>query len=260
MAGFLTNLPADQVIAAQYIGYFNRAPDAEGFQYWALQYANAINGGVAPNTELVLIANQFVPQPETVALYPFLALSGPIDPNNPTDVAGVETLIGNVYINLFDRTVSQAELQGTTGAGYWVQQILHGQLAIGDAIIAIENGAVGPDATILTNKITAADYFVQHTAAAGMTQTPPGVLYLQEAHAVVKFVDGTLELVQEAEDATKAFVANGGTKFTGPAPMASMARRSCSLRVRTIYTASAPTSSTRRCPRPRAASLRASRR
>jgi len=33
---------------------------------------------VDPNTELVLIANQFVPQPETVALS-LLALSGPID-------------------------------------------------------------------------------------------------------------------------------------------------------------------------------------
>ena len=163
MAGFLTNLPADQVIAAQYIGYFNRAPDAEGFSYWALQYANAINGGVAPNTELVLIANQFVPQPETVALYPFLALAGPIDPNNPTDVAGVKALVAAIYENLFDRTVSTAELNGSTGAGYWVQSILgtNGQpkLPIGDAIIAIENGAVGVDATILTKQDHVSRFF-----------------------------------------------------------------------------------------------------
>ena len=127
------------------------------------------------------------------------------------------SLVTDIYANLFDRDVS-SQVTTTTGAGYWVQQILHNTLSIGDAVIAIINGAQGADQTVLSNKLEVATYFEAQAQAAGLTQTPPTEVLLEEAHAVIKYIDATTESVNEAEAAINAFVGLGnlGTVFTGP--------------------------------------------
>ena len=89
--GILEPLSAAQEIAAIYVGYFNRAPDNSGFSFWEGQFSQALNVGQSTDQALTNVSNAFEPQPETLALYPFLA-SGPLNPNSPNDVTGVENL------------------------------------------------------------------------------------------------------------------------------------------------------------------------
>ena len=200
----MNSLTRDQQIAGIYVGYFDRAPDAAGFIYWTTQYYNAQNAGQA----LMNIANSFSPQPETLTIYPFLGAPGPLSPSNPADVTGVETLVGNVYSNLFNRTVTQAELSGTTGAGYWVQQILHSQVSIGDAVLAIMNGATGADAETLLNKITVADDFAEQTLAKNIGVTAPvPASVVDEAAIVLTTVTSDPTSVTSAESAISTYVA-----------------------------------------------------
>jgi len=214
MAGFLDQLTPDDVISATYIGYFDRAGDPEGFAFWANDFLIGTQQlGQSTDEALTAIADNFAPQPETLATFPFLATSGPLDPNNPVDVQGVHDLVTQVYENLFDRAPD------ASGLAYWSNQILTGLVPIGRAILLIMNGAQGVDQTVLLNKITVANFFVNELNLIGGTSfTPPSSVLLEEAHAVVQFVDATQESVQEAKDAITAFVAqdNLATIFTGP--------------------------------------------
>jgi hypothetical protein len=60
----------------------------------------------------------------------------------------------NVYTNLFDRTPPVTD----GGVQYWANQILDGQIPLGNAILDIANGALGADADIVLNKVTVSDY------------------------------------------------------------------------------------------------------
>ena len=232
-SGFLDTKSPDQIIDVMYIAYFDRAPDAEGFQFWAGQYNTYISQGQSADQILINIANSFAPQPESFAEYPFLELAGPISATIPADVTGVEQLVGNAYTNMFDRTPSMSELNSwstanVTGAGYWVKSILNGTVNVGDALLEIANGAgtaTGAgmaqsllDAATLENKIIVADDFVTQSNLAGIAQTPPSAVYIEEARAVIKFTNSTQESVTEAEAAILAFFSgpNLGTVFTGP--------------------------------------------
>jgi hypothetical protein len=77
------------------------------------------------------IAESFFDQPETQAKFAGL------------DAYGAVTL---VYENLFNRAPDAAGLQ------YWADQIIAGDIALNDMIIAIVNGALGTDQDTLDNK------------------------------------------------------------------------------------------------------------
>jgi hypothetical protein len=197
--GILEPLSAAQEIAAIYVGYFNRAPDNSGFSFWEGQFSQALNVGQSTDQALTNVSNAFEPQPETLALYPFLA-SGPLKPNSPNDVTGVENLIANIYSNLFDRTVDATT---DAGAQYWVKQLLNNELGLGPAIFAIANGAQGADAEVVLNKVVVSNYFVADTQSAGPAVSSASVL--AEARVVLTGVGADQATVAAAEAKIDAF-------------------------------------------------------
>jgi hypothetical protein len=169
-----------------YVGYFNRSADGGGFGFWEGQDANAqasiSSGGFGQSAAVALtnVANSFTPQPETIAIYPFLANPNP-NYNDPTVQAGLMTFIENVYGNLFGHAADGG------GLAYWTGQIESGAVGLGAAVLAIANGAQGSDATILQNKITVALDFTNLTTAANV---PTTAALVAEAKTILAGVDG----------------------------------------------------------------------
>lgn len=114
--------PTQENVTRLYIGYFDRAPDAEGLDYW-------VN-----NSELSLeeISASFFDQKETKDKYP--------------EAYSNEDFIIEVYNNLFDR------IPDSEGFDYWLKELNSGKISRALFILAIINGALGDDAKVLDNK------------------------------------------------------------------------------------------------------------
>lgn len=160
----------DQIndITALYVGYFDRAPDPAGLQFWIDQ----IDGGRPFNT----IAADFAASPEAVALYPFLATP---------DVGSPSSFITAVYANLFNRVPDAAGLE------FWTGVLASGDVSVADMIEAIINGAVDDpvantfDKATLDNKIEVGLDFAVKAGNA------PGFVYDDAAAAAaVAVLDG----------------------------------------------------------------------
>ena len=186
---------AAQLISQVYVGYFNRAPDAAGLNYWVGRY----NAGM----KLGDIAQSFSVQTESTNTYAYLA--------NP-NVASVSTFLTSVYANLFNRAPDAA------GLAYWTGEINAGRSNVGNAIINIISGAVDTpasgstaatlDFTTLTNKMTAGLTWATAMAnVAGATYTSAAAA---SAKAVVSGVTSDAATVTTAATATTSFFANGG--------------------------------------------------
>ena len=136
-------LTAAQSIAQLYIGYFNRAPEPLGFDFWL---------GVLDNPlSLAEIATDFSTQPEATALYPYLA-----DPTSETP----EAFLTKVYQNLFDRDLD------AEGRDFWSEVILSGR-PLGDILQEIIRGASPADQAVLDSKAALAEYWVEEARADG---------------------------------------------------------------------------------------------
>ena len=112
-----------------YIGYFGRAPDPAGLDYWYGRYGSG-------EMSLLDIANSFAVQPEARTEYTFLA--------NPNLQGGVTDFITAVYQNLFNRAVDDE------GMAYWSAELLGGK-PVGRFIVDVISGARGADVTTLGN-------------------------------------------------------------------------------------------------------------
>ena len=173
-----------ELITQIYVGYFDRAPDPEGLNYWIGRY----NDGMT----LAEIAQSFSVQPESTSNYPYLA--------NP-NVASSTAFITAVYANLFNRT-PDAE-----GLAYWEGQLAAGR-PVGSMILDIINGAVtNPDAAILANKVEVGIDWVQSVVEI------EGFVYDADAAAsaegVLDGVDDTAASVAAAKAETDSYVAGG---------------------------------------------------
>ena len=147
----LTSLPGkpnpDQAsIQAQrlYIGYYNRAADAGGQQFWVSRLTSSSDIGQA--------SREFANLPEAQALYPVLA-----NPFAASDEA-IGAFINSVFRNVFNRDVDPA------GASFFLQRFkelrnspIQGR--VGEIVTQILDGAIGDDATILTQKIALANAY-----------------------------------------------------------------------------------------------------
>jgi subtilisin family serine protease len=126
-----------EIIGRYYVGYYNRAPDPAGFEFWI----NALNNG----TSTLEIANFFADQVETRALYPYFS-----DPSSSTPAE----FITSIYQNLFNREPDDA------GAAYWLDELTSGRVNTGQMIEAIIGGAVtNPDMAVVQNKVSAGIYW-----------------------------------------------------------------------------------------------------
>lgn len=177
-------------LVALYAGYFNRAPDPEGLQFWIDQ----IDGGREFNT----IAADFAASEEATALYPYLTTP---------DVATPSTFITSIYQNLFNRAPEPEGLQ------FWTDVLESGSVSVADMIEAIINGAVDApdatpptfDATTLENKIEVGRDFAQDAA------NTSGFEFDAEAKsAAIAAIDGVTNdeaTVVDAKAATDAYLA-----------------------------------------------------
>ena len=175
--------PVEQ-ITSLYIGYFGRAPDPEGLNYWV--------GRLADGYTLAEAAESFSVQAESTAKYPYLA--------NP-NIASPQAFITQVYMNLFNR-VPDAE-----GLAYWTAELQNGA-DVGDFILNVISGAVTePDATIVANKIEVGVDFAEATVEV------PGFVYDDAAAAaaveVINGVDETDASVAEGKAETADYIATG---------------------------------------------------
>jgi Ca2+-binding RTX toxin-like protein len=188
----------DQV-EALYIGYFGRAGEPDGVNYWVGQ----LNGGYA----VADMAASFSVQDEAKAEYPFLA-----HPELVTDPVG---FINAIYMNLFERAPDQ------DGLDYWTEQLLGrggDAQAIGQFIQDVISGAQGDDITTLDNKVDAASYYTNELAEAGiggthLDENGHGVLdanLVASADAAVAGVSSDPATVEASHTATDEFVAGGG--------------------------------------------------
>ncbi|MFK7834913.1 MAG: DUF4214 domain-containing protein [Sulfitobacter sp.] len=134
-----------EIIAAYYVGYYNRAPDPVGFDFWL----NAYQDGV-PRLQ---IANFFADQDETRALYPYFSAPQSSSPSE---------FVISVYNNLFNRNPD------IEGLNFWVSQLTSGGVQTGQMIEAIIEGAVtNPDLAVVENKIAAALYWENAASSVG---------------------------------------------------------------------------------------------
>lgn len=205
MAAFLTNLNEAQKIELIYVAYFQRAGDGGGYQWWTNQYDNDIKAGVAANVALERVADNFVPQPETLGLYPFL--NSPFNPSDPVDQANLSDFIDTVYQHLFNRAPDEA------GKLYWTNQIATGTVSVGKAILTIANAAgsgddqqTKDDAATLMNKIAAGLDFTIRTSAAGQGDAPLSDAFMAAAKGVIDGVDATAQSLTEAKQETTDYL------------------------------------------------------
>jgi hypothetical protein len=147
---------------ALYIGYFGRAGDPNGANFWT----SALNSGFTIQQE----AASFSLQAEAQALYPFLANSLGATQDQ------IETFIASVYQDLFNRS-PDAE-----GLAYWTNFLnsnLGNPQAVGsfilDVIYGAQNTAAGLDQTTIANKIAVADWLTKAFASAGINDFGGGI-------------------------------------------------------------------------------------
>ena len=123
-SGLYATTPSELSLTKLYVGTFDRAPDSAGIKYW-------INDS---NLELEDIARSFFDQTETKKMYP--------------DGTENSEFIASVYQNLFERTADEA------GAEYWLNELDSGNIDRSLFLLAVINGAIGDDKSILDNKTT----------------------------------------------------------------------------------------------------------
>ncbi len=179
-------------VESLYVGYFGRAGDPAGENYWVSQVSSGA-------LTLSQVASSFSAQPESVAKYPYLANPGAGDPN---------AFVDQVYQNLFNR------LADTAGKAYWVGQLQAAQgnpSAIGAMILNIISGAIGVDDTTITNKVDVASDFTIEASNSGTTWTN-GVA--SQSATEISATNNTAASVTAAKLATDAYFASApGPQF-----------------------------------------------
>jgi hypothetical protein len=133
-------------IESLYVGYFSRAADPAGLNYWMSQIDSGANS-------LAQVAASFSVQPEATARYPYLANPGTGDSG---------AFIDQVYQSLFNHAADAA------GKAYWQAELdaaSNNPAAIGAFILNVISGAQGSDAVAVTNKVAVASYFTNSLVA-----------------------------------------------------------------------------------------------
>lgn len=189
-------LTSAQQITQLYVGYFNRAPDPEGLNYWI----GRLNSG---EMNVQQIAQSFSEQPETLANYPFLRYPNLLESNTTA-------FITEIYQNAFNRA-PDAE-----GLKYWTEQLTSGAVPVGDFIASVLSGATnsdaGQDLSILNNKTTVGLNYADAVAQANVEWTQ------ESAHAALAGVDATEASVALADANIAVFIETGYWPGTEPVP------------------------------------------
>jgi hypothetical protein len=147
MATFTTSISQ---IESLYVGYFGRAGDPAGANYWV----GFLNDQAI---SLAQAAAAFAVQQEAKTKYPYLAAPAIADPG---------PFVDQVYQNLFNRAADPA------GKAYWVAQLQAAggnPQAVGQFILNVISGATGSDAAAISNKVAVAQDFTLTASNLGFT-------------------------------------------------------------------------------------------
>src|SRR5262245_22819439 len=193
------------LIEVIYLGYFGRAGDPGGVNFWNNYFQS---GGT-----LQAISASFSVQDEARAQYPFLA-----DPLN-ANTSQIQGFLHDVYENLVSRGPDAG------GLAFWTTQIQNG-LNSGDPIVIanevgfvitqIAFGAQAADQAVLQNKITASDFLTQTFAQDGINEFPNPSSLFTFAHTNIASVGASLASVSAAEQAAISFPIVLSSALTGP--------------------------------------------
>lgn len=187
-----------QALTALYVGYYDRAPDPDGLQFWIDQIDNG--------REFSTIAADFAAAPEALAKYPYLSTP---------DVSTPSTFITSIYLNLFGRTPDQA------GLDFWTGVLNDGSVSVAEMIEEIIMGAVNDedagtfDKTVLDNKIEVGLDFAESTAdVSGFEFDADAKMAAEAAVNGVTEDPATVEAAKAATDAYLAGETNQGDTLT----------------------------------------------
>jgi hypothetical protein len=198
---FPPSSPTD-LITELYLGYYDRAPDNTGLQFWISAYNAAILAGVNGTTELTTLANDFANSGESTAIYPFLTSPNP---------ANAGTFVTQVYNNILNRAPDGP------GLSFWVGTLTSGQVTPGSFIVTLEasvNMQTGTaDAITLAAKITVAEDYVARITAAGVPYTHASAVATMAPVSGLGNSPVTAAEVTAAEAVTTAYISPGGTFF-----------------------------------------------
>ena len=196
---FPPSSPTD-FITELYLGYYDRAPDNTGLQFWLSAYNAAILAGANPTTELITLANAFANSSESTAIYPYLTNPNP---------ANAASFVTQVYANVLNRAPD------TAGLNFWVNQLTTGQTTTGAFIVTVEasvNMQTGTaDAITLAAKITVAEDYVARIAAAGVPFSQASAAATMGPVSGLGNSPVTAAEVTAAEAITTAYISPGGT-------------------------------------------------
>ena len=170
-------------VTKAYIGLLGRAPDPAGLAYWAAELDAAIAAGEDPVVALKKLTNDITLSDEW---------DGGIGSYDGDTLAGAESVVTDMYDNLFDRAASQAELD------YWAPKIVSGEFTASEMAVALIQGAGATDGDVLGYKQQAATYYVE---SAGDNHTNAS------AAASVVDVNGPITLASSKE--VTDYVASG---------------------------------------------------
>lgn len=173
----------NELITQLYVGYYNRAPDPEGLNYWM--------GRLAAGVSLADIAESFATSPEAISTYPWLAVEEPTE-------GQVGAFLEAIYQNMFNRSID------ADGLAYYSNQLLTGERTAGEIIASIQANANtntnNTDGQILANKVEVG--LAWATAAAAQ----PGFTYNAEAAASANSILDGVGATQASVDAALGIV------------------------------------------------------
>lgn len=171
-----------ELVTQLYIGYYDRAPDPEGLNYWI--------GRLEAGVSIEDVADSFATSPEALATYPYLAF-----PN----LANASDLVEQVYLNVLGR-VADPE-----GLAYYVGQLESGERSVGQIIAAIVDNAAtndgSPDQALLANKVEVALYWANEAAnTAGFVYDGPAAASANSILTGVTADDATVDAAKIVVD------------------------------------------------------------
>jgi hypothetical protein len=148
-------------IEALYVGYFGRAGDPNGVEYWMNTALTGLLGQESLTDIMQAISTVFASSTENA---PYSALATQtLNPANQAQVTLANAFVQKTYNNLFNRNPDAA------GQEFWVQELFSGNIPFGDLVYTIASSAVASDHAVLSSKLDAASYFTENLSSAGIT-------------------------------------------------------------------------------------------
>ena len=186
-------------ITEAYIGLLGRAPDPAGLAYWAAELDALVASGQNPDIALKKLTNDITMSQE------WLNGIGAYDGRSQD---GAESIVAQMYLNLFDRPATAADL------AYWSQELTSGRVTESGMVVLLIQGAqsrANKDSEVLGYKLDAATYYAQHV--------PQGNFLPKEAEQAVADVFNELTLVKSFESTDALISEEWSTPVSNNTPM-----------------------------------------